>query len=618
MDSMKRYMKFVKPYKWDIVFAFILGVIKFMIPLAIPLLIKVIIDDVISNDGLPPDEKTKKLFMWIIFMAFLFFIVRPPIEYYRQYFAQRISNRVLYDIRTNMYGHLQKLGQKFYANNRVGDVISRTINDVEQTKEFIVTGLMNVWIDLVTVVIAIGIMLYMDFKLTLVTLIALPFYVISVKFFFTKLRTLTRERSKALAGVQSYLHERVQGMSVITSFTLEQHEQGVFKKANGNFLEKALDQTRWNAKTFMVVNTVTGMAPVAVIGYAGYQVIHGSLTLGVLAAFIGYIDSLYNPLRRLVNSSTTLTQSVASMDRMFELMDEKYDITDRENAKELQQVAGKVTFDDVAFRYNDDGRNVLNQLNFTIEPGQTAAFVGMSGGGKSTIISLIPRFYDVTGGSIKIDGQDICDLTIESLRRNIGIVQQDNVLFSDSIKENILMGNPQATDEEVYAAAKAANAHDFIMSFPDGYDTLVGERGVKLSGGQKQRVAIARVFLKNPPILILDEATSMLDPQGRQEVLDTVRTLREETGLTVLSITHDLEEAILADRLLFMNQGEKFAEGKPSEIFALGEQLIALGLDLPFSMKMAHLLMQEGVSLEGTHMSERELVEDLWISNFKK
>lgn len=568
MDSMKRYMKFVKPYKWDIVFAFILGVIKFMIPLAIPLLIKVIIDDVISNDGLPPDEKTKKLFMWIIFMAFLFFIVRPPIEYYRQYFAQRISNRVLYDIRTNMYGHLQKLGQKFYANNRVGDVISRTINDVEQTKEFIVTGLMNVWIDLVTVVIAIGIMLYMDFKLTLVTLIALPFYVISVKFFFTKLRTLTRERSKALAGVQSYLHERVQGMSVITSFTLEQHEQGVFKKANGNFLEKALDQTRWNAKTFMVVNTVTGMAPVAVIGYAGYQVIHGSLTLGVLAAFIGYIDSLYNPLRRLVNSSTTLTQSVASMDRMFELMDEKYDITDRENAKELQQVAGKVTFDDVAFRYNDDGRNVLNQLNFTIEPGQTVAFVGMSGGGKSTIISLIPRFYDVTGGSIKIDGQDIRDLTIESLRRNIGIVQQDNVLFSDSIKENILMGNPQATDEEVYAAAKAANAHDFIMSFPDGYDTLVGERGVKLSGGQKQRVAIARVFLKNPPILILDEATSALDLESEALIQESLDRLAHNR--TTLIVAHRLSTITHADQIMLIDHGEVKEHGTHQQLMQAG------------------------------------------------
>ncbi|HEY4531843.1 MAG TPA: ABC transporter transmembrane domain-containing protein, partial [Kurthia sp.] len=269
MGSMKRYMQFVWPYKWDIVIAFFLGILKFMIPLSIPFIIQIIIDDIINNEQLTADVKTSQLFMWLGVMAFVFFILRPPIEYYRQYFAQRISNRVLYDIRTKMYAHLQKLGLKFYSNNRVGDVISRTINDVEQTKEFVVTGLMNVWIDLVTVFIAIGIMLYMDVKLTLVTLIALPFYIVSVKFFFTKLRFLSKERSRALAGVQSYLHERVQGMSVIKSFTLEKHEQGIFKEANGNFLEKALDQTRWNAKTFMVVNTITGIAPVAVVGYAG-------------------------------------------------------------------------------------------------------------------------------------------------------------------------------------------------------------------------------------------------------------------------------------------------------------------------------------------------------------
>ena len=273
-------------------------------------------------------------------------------------------------------------------------------------------------------------------------------------------------------------------MSVIKSFTLEKHEQGIFKEANGNFLEKALDQTRWNAKTFMVVNTITGIAPVAVVGYAGYQVIHGNVTVGVLAAFIGYIDSLYNPLRRLVNSSTTLTQAVASMDRMFDLFDEEYDINDRNDAKQLSNVKGKVQFDDVVFRYDEEGRNVLNHIQFTIEPGQTAAFVGMSGGGKSTIISLIPRFYDVIEGAIRIDDQDVRETTIQSLRHNIGIVQQDNVLFSDSIRENIMMGNPNATEEEVIAAAKAANAHDFISEFPNGYDTLVGERGVILSGGQ--------------------------------------------------------------------------------------------------------------------------------------
>ena len=564
LESMKRYMQFVWPYKWDIVIAFFLGIVKFMIPLSIPFIIQIIIDDIINNDKLTPDVKTSQLFMWLGVMAFVFFILRPPIEYYRQYFAQRISNRVLYDIRTNMYAHLQKLGLKFYSNNRVGDVISRTINDVEQTKEFVVTGLMNVWIDLVTVFIAIGIMLYMDVKLTLVTLIALPFYIVSVKFFFTKLRFLSKERSRALAGVQSYLHERVQGMSVIKSFTLEKHEQGIFKEANGNFLEKALDQTRWNAKTFMVVNTITGIAPVAVVGYAGYQVIHGNVTVGVLAAFIGYIDSLYNPLRRLVNSSTTLTQAVASMDRMFDLFDEEYDINDRNDAKLISNVKGKVQFDDVVFRYDDEGRNVLNHIQFTIEPGQTAAFVGMSGGGKSTIISLIPRFYDVIEGAIRIDDQDVRDTTIQSLRHNIGIVQQDNVLFSDSIRENIMMGNPNASEEEVIAAAKAANAHDFISEFPNGYDTLVGERGVKLSGGQKQRVAIARVFLKNPPILILDEATSALDLESEALIQESLDRLAHNR--TTLIVAHRLSTITHADKIMLIDHGELKESGTHQEL----------------------------------------------------
>lgn len=564
LGSMKRYMQFVWPYKWDIVIAFFLGILKFMIPLSIPFIIQIIIDDIINNEQLTADVKTSQLFMWLGVMAFVFFILRPPIEYYRQYFAQRISNRVLYDIRTKMYAHLQKLGLKFYSNNRVGDVISRTINDVEQTKEFVVTGLMNVWIDLVTVFIAIGIMLYMDVKLTLVTLIALPFYIVSVKFFFTKLRFLSKERSRALAGVQSYLHERVQGMSVIKSFTLEKHEQGIFKEANGNFLEKALDQTRWNAKTFMVVNTITGIAPVAVVGYAGYQVIHGNVTVGVLAAFIGYIDSLYNPLRRLVNSSTTLTQAVASMDRMFDLFDEEYDINDRNDAKLLSNVKGKVQFDDVVFRYDEEGRNVLNHIQFTIEPGQTAAFVGMSGGGKSTIISLIPRFYDVIEGAIRIDDQDVRDSTIQSLRQNIGIVQQDNVLFSDSIRENIMMGNPDATEEEVIAAAKAANAHDFISEFPNGYDTLVGERGVKLSGGQKQRVAIARVFLKNPPILILDEATSALDLESEALIQESLDRLAHNR--TTLIVAHRLSTITHADKIMLIDHGELKESGTHQEL----------------------------------------------------
>lgn len=564
MGSMKRYMQFVHPYKWDIIITFFIGVLKFLIPMATPFVIKIIIDDIIGNPQLSKSEQMHELFWCILIIAIIFFIVRPPIEYFRQYYAQRVSNRILYDIRTKLYKHLQKLGLKFYSNNRVGDVISRTINDVEQTKEFVMTGLMNIWIDMVTVVIAIIIMMMLDVKLTLITLIALPFYMISVKYFFTKLRSLTRERSKALAGVQSYLHERVQGMNIIKSFTLEKHEQEIFAKSNGNFLEKALNQTKWNAYTFAVVNTITGLAPVAVLSYAGYNVINGNLTIGTMAAFIGYIDMLYNPLRRLVNSSTTLTQSVASMDRMFDLFDEKYDISDRKEAKVLPPVKGKVDFDNVSFRYDDDGRNVLSDINFSIAPGQTTAFVGMSGGGKSTIISLIPRFYDVIEGQIKIDGQDVRDVTVESLRSQIGIVQQENILFSDSVRENILMGNPDATDEAMIAAAKAANAHDFIMALPDGYDTEVGERGVKLSGGQKQRVAIARVFLKNPPILILDEATSALDLESEALIQESLERLAHNR--TTLIVAHRLSTITHADQIFVIDHGELKERGTHEQL----------------------------------------------------
>lgn len=564
MSSTKRYMKFVKPYTWQIVFTVVIGIVKFAIPLFIPLLIKIVIDDIISVDTLTDAEKTTQLFYWLGGTALIFFIVRPPIEYYRQYYAQLVSNKILYDIRQELYGHLQRLSLRFYSNTRVGEVISRVINDVEQTKNFVMIGLMNLWLDLATIIIAVAIMLTMDIPLTLVTLLAFPFYAVSVKFFFGRLRDLTRERSQALAGVQSYLHERVQGMSIIKSFTLEKHEQQIFDKANGEFLEKAVDHTKWNAKAFAVVNTITDVAPLLVIAYAGYQVINGNLTVGTMVAFIAYIERLYNPLRRLVNSSTTLTQAYASMDRVFELMDEKYDVEDGPNAKALSSVKGKLQFDGVSFRYEEENNLVLNNMNFTVEPGQTAAFVGMSGGGKSTIISLIPRFYDATSGSVKIDDIDIRDVKINSLRENIGIVLQDNILFSDSVKENILMGRPDATDDEVIEAAKAANAHDFIISLPEGYDTKVGERGVKLSGGQKQRVAIARVFLKNPPILVLDEATSALDLESESLIQDSLERLAHNR--TTIIVAHRLSTITHADQIFVIDHGELKEQGTHSEL----------------------------------------------------
>ena len=552
-------MRFVKPYKWEITLTIIIGILKFAIPLFIPILIKIVIDNIIGNPILTSAEKLEQLIYWLGGTVVLFFIIRPPIEYYRQYFAQHVANKVLFDIRQEIFGHLQRLGLKYYANTRAGEVISRVINDVEQTKNFIMIGLMNLWLDVTTILIAIGIMLAMDVKLTIVSIIALPFFAISVKFFFTKLRDLTRKRSQALAHVQSYLHERVSGISIIKSFALEKHEQEIFNEENGKFLKSALDHTKWNAKSFAVVNTITDIAPLLVIGYAGYRVIQGDLSVGTMAAFYAYIERLYSPLRRLVNSSTTLTQSIASMDRMFELIDEEYDIQNKKDAKEMTEVKGQVDFENVNFQYDPDGQRILKNIQFSIKPGETAAFVGMSGGGKSTIVSLLPRFYDVTSGSVKIDGVDIKDIILHSLRSKIGIVLQDNILFSDSVKQNILMGRPDATEEDVIAAAKAANAHDFIMTLPEGYETKVGERGVKLSGGQKQRIAIARVFLKNPPILVLDEATSALDLESESLIQDSLERLANDR--TTIIIAHRLSTITHADKIFVIDHGELVEEG---------------------------------------------------------
>jgi ATP-binding cassette, subfamily B, putative efflux pump len=559
-------MKFVKPYRLQIIGTLLIGIIKFAIPLLIPLLIKYVIDDIVGNDILSQSGKTERL-LWIMgVMIVIFVLARPPIEYYRQYFAQWTASKILYDIRDDLFHHIQKLSFKFYSNNRAGEIISRVINDVEQTKTFVVTGLMNLWLDIATIIIAVVIMFNMDITLTIVSLILFPFYAFSVRYFFGNLRKLTRVRSQALAEVQGYLHERVQGMAVVKSFAIEDHEQKQFDSQNKNFLEKAIDHTKWNAKAFAVVNTITDIAPLIVIGYSGYLVIQDDLSVGTMMAFIAYIDRLYNPLRRLVNSSTTLTQSIASMDRVFELADEKYDIDDSPDSIEVTDVKGHIEFKNVDFSYDKEEETVLNDISLDVRQGETIALVGMSGGGKSSLISLIPRFYDVTKGEILLDGTDIRQFKVRSLRDKIGIVLQDNILFSESVKTNILLGKPHASDEEVIAAAKAANAHDFIMNLPEAYDTKVGERGVKLSGGQKQRVAIARIFLKNPPILILDEATSALDLESEHLIQEALEKLAKDR--TTFIVAHRLSTITHADRIVHIENGEIAEIGNHEELMA--------------------------------------------------
>lgn len=563
MKGIKRYLQFVKLYRWQITITIVIGLIKFGIPLIMPWLLKYIIDDIIHG-GSSLEQKTSQLFVAIGIALFIFAVFRPPIEYYRQYFAQHIGNSVLYDLRKHIFAHLQKLSLRYYSNTKTGEIISRVINDVEQTKDFVITGLMNVWLDTATIFIAIAVMFSMNVKLTLVSLLVLPVYVVAVKYFFSRLRTLTRERSQALATMQGYLHERIQGMQVTRSFALEEYEKEKFQEKNSAFLTKAVTHTSWTARTFSTVNTLTDLGPLIVIAFAAYEVIHGSLTLGTMVAFIGYMDSLYSPLRRLVNSSTTLTQAFASMDRVFELLDEEYDIVDRPNAITKKSLRGEVTFENVSFRYNEQDQDVLRNISLSISPGEKVALVGLSGGGKSSLASLIPRFYDVSKGSIYVDEIDVRDYNVRNLRSHIGLVLQDNILFSDTVGANILYGRPEATEEEVVEAAKAAHIHDFIMSLPDRYATVVGERGVKLSGGQRQRIAIARVFLKNPSLLILDEATSALDLENERYIQESLQTLAADR--TTIIIAHRLSTITHVDTIIYLEDGEIKEKGSHQQL----------------------------------------------------
>jgi len=566
MSSIKQYLQFVKPYKWKILWTVLIGIIKFAIPLLIPLILKYVIDNVIGANDMTNAAKLNKLY-WLMGVSFVVFLfVRPPVEYIRQYLAQWVGSRVLYDIRDRLFDHLQRLSLRFYSEKKTGEIISRVINDVEQTITFVITGLMNVWLDVVTIIIAVVIMLTMDVPLTIVAILLFPFYGFAIKYFYARLRNLTRERSQALAEMQGHLHERVQGTAVIRSFANEDYEQVQFAKRNKHFWKKALVHTDWNAKTFAVTNTITDLAPLLVIAFASYQVINGHLTMGTMVAFVGYMERVYSPLRRLVNSSTTLTQSVASIDRVFELYNEEYDIKDKPEAPALNRVQGVIDLENVSFQYEPGDKYALKDISLHVAQGETIALVGMSGGGKSTLVSLIPRFYDVTGGSIKVDGVDIRDVQARSLRNQIGMVLQDNVLFSESIAVNIRMGNPEATDEEVIAAAKAANAHEFILGLSEGYDTLVGERGVKLSGGQKQRIAIARVFLKNPAILIFDEATSALDLESEHLIQGAMEKLAADR--TTFIVAHRLATITHADRIVVIEHGRISEVGSHSELMA--------------------------------------------------
>ncbi len=558
-----RFLKYVKPYTHYLVLAVLGGIVKFTLPLMIPLIIGYLIDDVFLNAEMSADEKWNELLFYIGGMMLLLVTVFGPWVFVRHYFAAKAGHRSVFDLRCDLYYNILRMSTSFFSRNKSGEIISRLISDIQLTQNLVGSALTNVWMDGTAIIVIVGILLYKDVSLTFVALATFPIYI----FFFHQLQGRIRSSSyqvqEEIANLSGNASEKIMGNVVVHAFTQEGREDKRFYNDSERIFSKAMLTHLFQSINMFVTGVLTNLAPLIVLMYGGYRIIHGELTVGQLVAFTLYLGPLYLPLQRLSELNVVFANSMAALDRIFEIMDQKSDIVEKNDAIELEEATGKVTFENVSFAYTPD-EPVLRDISFTAEPGQRIAIVGPSGSGKSTLISMIPRFYDPTSGQILIDDHNVRDLKLNSLRQHIGMVLQDPILFSGTIRENILYGSPKADDPTLIEACKAANAWSFIQELPDKLNTEVGERGGFLSGGQKQRITIARAFLTNPRIIILDEPTSALDSESEELIQDAMERLM--VGKTTFIIAHRLSTIISADSIIVLQSGKLVESGTHQEL----------------------------------------------------
>lgn len=478
------------------------------------------------------------------------------VEIFAQYYMQNIGHvmgaRIEKDMRRDLFSHLQTLSDNFYNNTKVGHIMSRITADLFDITEFAHHCPEEFFIAGIKILISFIILMRINVELTLVIFALIPMMIIASTSYRTRLKRSFMDQRRHIGELNAGIEDSLLGVRVVKSFTGEEIEKDKFEKDNDTFLN-IKKRTYRNMAGFQVVNrTFDALMNLSVIVLGGIFIILGRIDPGDLFAYVLYVSTLLMTVRRIVEFTEQFQRGMTGIDRFFEIMDEKPDITDKEDAIELSEVSGNISFNNVSFNYENHNEMVLKNLNLDILAGENIAIVGPSGGGKTTVCNLIPRFYDVTSGSITLDGIDIRDIKLKSLRSKIGMVAQDVYLFSGSVYNNIEYGKPGATQEEIEEAAKLAGAYDFIMDLPDGFDTYVGERGVKLSGGQKQRISIARVFLKNPPILILDEATSALDNTSEKIIQQSLELLSK--GRTTLTIAHRLSTIKNADKIIVLTE----------------------------------------------------------------
>lgn len=558
MNLYFRLLRYVRPYLPRVVAAVFCTCLASGCNLYLPWIIKDVVDKVLV-------QKNVTMLYMIAASIVVVFIVRGLFFYGQSYLMSWVGQRVVIDIRGAIFRKLQKLSMSFYDKNKTGTIMSYVTNDVaalqvamvDKAVEFVTEGLI-----LVGSIVA---MLVLDWKLTLFTFCTFPIVLWFMDFFGKKIRRNGGHIQACTAELTSVLQEVVASARVVKSFVREDYEIKRFDAQNMTNFYANMKNIKLNALLTPTVELVAAIGVTVVLWYGGMSVINGSITAGSLVAFLAYAVNIANPIKRLTKVVASIQQALAAGERVFSILDLDEKIKELPGAKAMGNMQDKVVFSHVNFAYNTD-EPVIEDLSFEVKKGQIVAIVGPSGAGKSTIASLLPRFYDVTGGSITVDGLDIRDVTLNSLREQVGIVPQETLLFNGSVYDNILYGRLDATKEEVEAAAKAANAHKFIMDLPEGYETMLGDRGVNISGGQRQRIAIARAILKNPQILILDEATSALDTESERIVQEALDRLM--VGRTSFVIAHRLSTIKNADRILVLEKGRLVEDGSHEELLA--------------------------------------------------
>jgi subfamily B ATP-binding cassette protein MsbA len=536
----------------------------------LPFLVERVFDDIFTQKNV----QALHLLPLLIIATFLF---RGVVNFGHSYLLEYIGQRIVADLRNALSAHLQSLPLSYFHKTPTGTILSRVTNDTTLVREALTQSVASMMCDATTLMILIVVAFLKDWFLALLAFIVFPLTILPLTQLYKKVRTSSKMGQGSLGKLTALLQEAIQGNRVVKAFNMEAYERERFAVENRRLFRYAMKAGRLRAFVPPMVELVAACGIAAVVWYGGASVISGERTQGAFIAFLTALLLLYEPFKHLTRTNATVQNGLAAAERLFELLDQRSDIQERPGARVLTGIGQEIRFSDVSFRYQQDW--VLKQVNLEIRAGEVVALVGPSGGGKSTLADLIPRFYDVNEGRITIDGMDVREVTLQSLRSQIAVVTQFTFLFNDTVRNNIAYGTPSRPLEEVEAAARAAHAHEFIIALPQGYDTEIGELGVRLSGGQRQRLAIARALLKNAPILILDEATSSLDNESERLVQAAIEELM--AGRTVLVIAHRLSTIHRADRIIVLANGGIVEEGRHEELLALNAQYRKL-YDLQF------------------------------------